>query len=161
MRHILFSTVMAAMLTLMLGGASVASPLEDAHAADVKKDYATEFKLLKPLADKGSAEAQASLAHLYLTGRGVTQDYREAMRLYGLAAAHGGNTRQDIWHLFQIIAAIALDLFPSWIAFHRSHPKRHPILLVNILLGWTIIGWFAVLIWALTPLSATAQQKSI
>jgi uncharacterized protein len=66
MRHTLFSTVIAAMFMVMFSGASVASPLEDARAADSKKDYATELKLLQPLADKGNAEAQNSLAHLYI-----------------------------------------------------------------------------------------------
>lgn len=39
-------------------------------------------------------------------------------------------------------------LLPAIMAFQREHAKRWPILLVNLLLGWTVIGWFATLIWA-------------
>jgi hypothetical protein len=39
-------------------------------------------------------------------------------------------------------------LLPSIRAFQAKHAKRWRILLVNLLLGWTVVGWFATLIWA-------------
>lgn len=39
-------------------------------------------------------------------------------------------------------------LVPWCIAFARHHHKQVPIFLINLLLGWTLIGWFATLIWA-------------
>ena len=39
-------------------------------------------------------------------------------------------------------------LLPSIMAFQRGHAMRWPILLVNLLLGWTVVGWFATLVWA-------------
>jgi hypothetical protein len=37
---------------------------------------------------------------------------------------------------------------PTLLAFHRRHRSRVAILMVNFLLGWTIIGWVAALIWS-------------
>ena len=37
---------------------------------------------------------------------------------------------------------------PAIMAFQRHHAQRWTILLVNLLLGWTVVGWFATLIWA-------------
>ena len=38
---------------------------------------------------------------------------------------------------------------PSFIAFSRAHKDRFAIFLLNLFLGWTILGWVAVLIWSL------------
>ena len=38
---------------------------------------------------------------------------------------------------------------PFMIAAGRDHPSLVTILLVNLLFGWTGVGWFAVLAWAL------------
>jgi len=35
------------------------------------------------------------------------------------------------------------------IARRRNHPQKNPILIVNIFLGWTLIGWVAALAWSL------------
>lgn len=39
---------------------------------------------------------------------------------------------------------------PTLLAFHRHHRNRTAILLVNLFLGWTVIGWVVSLIWACT-----------
>jgi len=39
---------------------------------------------------------------------------------------------------------------PTLLAFHRRHRNRVAVLIVNFLLGWTVIGWFAALIWSAT-----------
>jgi hypothetical protein len=39
-------------------------------------------------------------------------------------------------------------LIPWSIAFARRHNKQVPIFLINLLLGWTLIGWVAALIWS-------------
>ena len=44
---------------------------------------------LKPLAEDGNELAQFELGHMYENGRGVTQDYAEAMKWYRLAADQG------------------------------------------------------------------------
>jgi hypothetical protein len=38
---------------------------------------------------------------------------------------------------------------PAFIALGRGHPNCIPILVVNLSLGWTVIGWVGALVWAL------------
>jgi hypothetical protein len=47
-----------------------------------------------------------------------------------------------------IIAGISLYLIPSIEADARGHSDAFAITLVNILLGWTLVGWFAARAWA-------------
>jgi len=37
---------------------------------------------------------------------------------------------------------------PSIVAFARSKPALLSIFLLNVFLGWTLIGWVVALIWA-------------
>ena len=68
--------------------AASASPdvLAAAYAAYVQHDYATEAKLLRPLAEQGNATAQALLGFMYGHGQGLQQDGVEALRWYRKAA---------------------------------------------------------------------------
>ena len=44
--------------------------------------------------------------------------------------------------------AIAVYFYPSMCAANE-HPKATPIFALNLLAGWTFIGWLAAFIWAL------------
>jgi TPR repeat protein len=52
-------------------------------------DAATAVRELKPLAEQGNAEAQFNLGSLYYQGRGVPQDYKEAVQWMYKAAEQG------------------------------------------------------------------------
>jgi hypothetical protein len=43
-----------------------------------------------------------------------------------------------------------LYLLPSLIAGARHHKNGAPIFALNLFMGWTVIGWVAAFIWALT-----------
>ena len=60
---------------------------EDATAAYERGDYATAFRLMKPLAEKGNAGAQWFLGSMYAKGQGVPQDYVLAHKWFNLAAS--------------------------------------------------------------------------
>jgi len=62
---------------------------EDAKAAYERGDYEMAYRLVKPLADQGEAEAQFSLGVLYYEGKGVPQDYVEAVNWCRKAAEQG------------------------------------------------------------------------
>ncbi|WP_321960836.1 superinfection immunity protein [Paraburkholderia sp. J7] len=47
-----------------------------------------------------------------------------------------------------VIAAVILYLIPSIEADARGHKDAFAITMVNILLGWTVVGWFAARAWA-------------
>jgi hypothetical protein len=55
--------------------------------------------------------------------------------------------------LFLILAA--LYFLPVIIAINRGHPNALAIALVNLLLGWTFLGWVIALIWSVTAFQQT------
>jgi hypothetical protein len=56
-----------------------------------------------------------------------------------------GNTT----NILMLLLVVVIYMLPTVIAFGREHPRRQDIAVVNILLGWTLIGWIAVFLWAL------------
>jgi hypothetical protein len=50
---------------------------------------------------------------------------------------------------FLVIFGFILYFIPAIIAFFRAHPNRGPIMIIDLLLGWTIIGWVVSLAWSL------------
>lgn len=48
-------------------------------------------------------------------------------------------------------------LFPFAVAARREHERLGWILAANFLLGWTVVGWFAVLHWARRPAAPPAE----
>lgn len=52
------------------------------------------------------------------------------------------------------LVLLALYFFPAIIAALRRHRNQNAILVLNLFLGWTLLGWVVALIW-----SATAQDK--
>jgi hypothetical protein len=44
----------------------------------------------------------------------------------------------------------ALYPIPSYIALGKNHKDLANILLLNLTLGWTFIGWIIAVIWSLT-----------
>ncbi len=57
--------------------------------------------------------------------------------------------------LFLFLGA-CVYLFPGIIGQNRHHHQRTAIWVLNILLGWTVLGWIAALVWAST---ATGEQR--
>lgn len=50
-----------------------------------------------------------------------------------------------------LLIIIGISYFiPSVVALVRSHHNVGAIIALNVLLGWTIIGWIAGFVWALT-----------
>lgn len=49
----------------------------------------------------------------------------------------------------ELLALIIVYMFPFLIAVFRGHLGKWSIMVVNLALGWTFIGWFICLIWSL------------
>jgi hypothetical protein len=47
-----------------------------------------------------------------------------------------------------IFIGLSMYLLPAILAFARSHNQAAAILLLNIFLGWTVVGWVGALVWA-------------
>ncbi|MFB3390226.1 superinfection immunity protein [Flavobacterium sp. LAR06] len=52
-----------------------------------------------------------------------------------------------VWEMLVVASAGLLYFLPSYIG--RRHQNMVAIFLLNLLLGWTILGWVGSLIWAL------------
>jgi hypothetical protein len=51
-----------------------------------------------------------------------------------------------------VLAALAIYFVPSMVSEGRRHPQRNAILLLNLFLGWTFVGWVAALVWSATAI---------
>ncbi len=83
------------------------------------------------------------------------------MNLFGIvayaesAAVAISSPPGEISPIMSVLPFLPLILFvfvvlfiPSFIAYKRNHIQKTAILLLNIFLGWTFIGWVVALIWA-------------
>ena len=61
---------------------------------------------------------------------------------YSLPSEGGG--------LYGVLIILGIYLLPSVVAWNRKHNNRAAIITLNILLGWTVIGWAGALVWAMT-----------
>ena len=68
---------------------------EEAMTVAASDDDATAFMEWKILADQGNVEAQVNLGLMYDNGRGVDQDYKQAVKWYQLAADQGNALAQN------------------------------------------------------------------
>ncbi|MGA7500764.1 MAG: superinfection immunity protein [Isosphaeraceae bacterium] len=51
------------------------------------------------------------------------------------------------------VVAFGLYFWPTLIARQRNHPNTAAILALNLLLGWTFVGWVIALVWSLTAIN--------
>jgi hypothetical protein len=77
-----------------IAGETFAGPFESALTAAQRGDFQAADWSLRPLALQGNAVAQFDLGFLYETGRGVPQNYFEAIKWYQLAAEQGNALAQ-------------------------------------------------------------------
>ena len=50
--------------------------------------------------------------------------------------------------MLAFICAVAMYFLPTIVAHQRRHVSSGAIFLVNLLLGWSIIGWIVCFAWA-------------
>jgi len=51
--------------------------------------------------------------------------------------------------ILMLLLIVVIYMLPTLIAFGREHPRRQDVVVLNILLGWTLIGWIVAFLWAL------------
>ena len=50
--------------------------------------------------------------------------------------------------IFLIILALVPYFLPSFVAMVRKNTQTAAIFILNLTLGWTILGWIGALVWA-------------
>ena len=53
-----------------------------------------------------------------------------------------------ILELLLVVLIFALYFLPTLIAFLRQHKNKLAIFLLNLLLGWIVLGWVVSLVWS-------------
>ena len=89
MHPIIKASYLIAVTTLLTLPWSAQADLEKAYQAYHSGDFETAIAIWQPLAQAGDAVAQFNLGQMYRLGEGVSQNYREAIRWYTLAAKQG------------------------------------------------------------------------
>jgi TPR repeat protein len=80
-------TLLTALTALMLFVTPlVAGDLEDGIAAYEVGNYQNAYRLLKPLAERGNASAQAVIGWMYRAGKGVPEDDTKAVHWWRTSA---------------------------------------------------------------------------
>lgn len=57
------------------------------------------------------------------------------------------------------IAMIIIYFTPTLIAVGREHHNSLAIFAVNLLFGWSVLGWFWALIWSLTAVNKRIRPR--
>jgi hypothetical protein len=52
--------------------------------------------------------------------------------------------------LILFFIAGCIYFWPAIVAFSKGHRNAMAILMLNLLLGWTFLGWVVALVWAMT-----------
>ncbi len=68
--------------------------------------------------------------------------------LVSFPIALGTNNNAKIATVVFVVTSIALYFAPTYIAQGRQHASRIGITVLNVLLGWTVLGWVISLVWA-------------
>jgi TPR repeat protein len=96
------SFLIVCLLTFSMAVTAYSGQFEDAVAAYERGDYATAYRLIKPLAQEGIPEAQYNLGLMYDQGKGVPQDYAEAVKWYRRAAEQGdANAQYNLGQMYR------------------------------------------------------------
>ncbi len=50
-----------------------------------------------------------------------------------------------------IVIFFGLYLLPIWVAIKRKSPALFAVIVINLMLGWTIVGWIVAMAFAFRP----------
>ncbi len=72
-----------------------------------------------------------------------------------IVASNGGDPTHG---LMVLIVLLAIYFLPWLVAWSRQHHATDTILIANLVLGWTFVGWFGALVWAAMPVRTSATS---
>ena len=102
---------------------AIASACREAYQ---RQDYKTAHPLCLRLAKEGNAEAQTHLGKIYYEGKGVPQNYLEALRWYRAAAAQGyAKAQADLGLIYYRGRAVRRDFAAAARWFRKAADQKH------------------------------------
>lgn len=162
------SALLFVLLASLATAQSSADPLADAFAAMDRHDDAAAVRLLRPLAEKGNAEAQYALGDIYLYSEGFPHDDAEGAKWYLRAAEQGHPGAQNsLGGLHRIGRGVSEDQVEAAKWFRRSADQGYAIgqseLATCYLLGLGVerdnVQAYMLFQLASTRFSASQQQR--
>jgi hypothetical protein len=61
--------------------------------------------------------------------------------------------------LLETALFLLIYFVPSIVGFYRKHHKKWAIFALNLILGWTVLGWIAAMVWAAIPASVLKNRS--
>ena len=52
--------------------------------------------------------------------------------------------------VIELMLIVIIYMLPTFIAYARDIPAKNRVTVFNVILGWTLIGWLACFIWAVS-----------
>jgi ABC-type branched-subunit amino acid transport system permease subunit len=65
-----------------------------------------------------------------------------------LLKSSGTNLGSIVLGFILFLCILFFYFLPTYTANKRNHPQKQPISIINLFLGWTLIGWVIALAWA-------------
>jgi Superinfection immunity protein len=65
-----------------------------------------------------------------------------------IASVVWNGSGDDTQGVMRGLGLIGVYFVPTIVAIGRKHPQIAPIVLINLLLGWTVLGWIGALVWS-------------
>ena len=75
--------------------------------------------------------------------------------------AGNGSSLAVLGMLGLFFAGIGLYFYPAITASAREHPNQTSIMVLNLLLGWTLVGWVVAMVWSVSAISAAQTRTPI
>ena len=72
----------------------------------------------------------------------------------------GNETDAILVALVALFLAIYFYFLPTITAAYRKHHNQKAIFLLNLLLGWTLLGWIAALVWSATAVNPISTSQT-
>lgn len=118
---------------LWIVSAAAAAQIEAARAAFDKEDYETAYRLFKPLAEQGSADAQYRLGLMHKFGWGTVKDHDDAARWLRAAAeqAHA-QAQAELGVFFKDGRGVKRDLAQAAAWFRKAAEQDVGIAQLNL-----------------------------
>ena len=81
------------------------------------------------------------------------------MDSFNFVGALNADSSIHLSDIYLILLAIWVYMFPAFISEQRKHHQHLAIAVLNLVLGWTVLGWAVALVWACTHVDRTAENK--
>jgi 4-hydroxybenzoate polyprenyltransferase len=91
---------------------------------------------------------------------GVALVYALIIAVHNLLFASGGDSGGATLIVLAIVAvALYIYFIPTIVAWKRNHPDKRAVLVINMLLGWCLIGWVVAMVWAVKSIRVDYQYR--